>query len=646
MEVLAPAYLLAAAAAAIPLWLHLRRRRADRRLVFPAVRYLRQARQAYARRLQLRHWLLLAARVGLVIAATLLAAGLLFGRGDARDHPPHRVALVIDPSASTGLVVGDRTAFDLLRERALTSLSLAGPEDRFWIVRATRPEDAAGPLSAAEAAARLRALAPVPGAAHLTAAVSAAAGIVGGGATPAEVHLFSDLQATNLGPATEGIGVPLVVFAPDAAAPPNLAITEARSTQGSVTVGEEPVLGARVEGFGRESLDEEVTVRASVDGRVVRLATAAPGSEVTLVLPAASAGWISGAVEIDPSGLRADDRRFFTIPVRPAVRVALTGGAGPFVEASTTALESGGRLRRVAGPSAAEVVWSTDGEGAAEAVRAARAVLIVPGEDPLAIPRLNARLERVGIGWRFAYDEARGLGQLGPGAERIPGARGQHVRMAYRLEPTAGGGPVWIRLESGEPWLVGSGTSGPAAALLLASPLTDRATDIVTAPAMIPFVDALVHGWPAEGGEWSDPGGGILLPSRATALVLPSGRRRAIEGGSRLWEMEEAGVYAVLAGDSVVRRFAVNVAPEESDLARAPEREIQGRWPGVRLVRGGTERDWAAAIYRDRRGRQAAPWLLALLVALALVESLAAAGRGAEKPAAAVHRRAARVPVG
>ena len=75
MEILAPLYLAAAAAAAVPLWLHLRRWRTERRVVFPAIRYLQAARRALAQRLQLRHWLLLAARLALVLLAALLAAG-------------------------------------------------------------------------------------------------------------------------------------------------------------------------------------------------------------------------------------------------------------------------------------------------------------------------------------------------------------------------------------------------------------------------------------------------------------------------------------------------------------------------------------------------------------------------------------------
>ena len=65
-----PALLVAALGAAVPIILHLIRRREAHRVVFPAIRYLRRAEQRQ-RRLRLRHLLLLAARVLMILLAAI-----------------------------------------------------------------------------------------------------------------------------------------------------------------------------------------------------------------------------------------------------------------------------------------------------------------------------------------------------------------------------------------------------------------------------------------------------------------------------------------------------------------------------------------------------------------------------------------------
>jgi len=92
-------------AAIVPFILHLRRRRTDRRVSFPALRYLTSAEDARSRSLVASDVLLLATRTGLLIALALAAAGPLVGRGGAADHAPTDLAIVLDNSASTGRLV-------------------------------------------------------------------------------------------------------------------------------------------------------------------------------------------------------------------------------------------------------------------------------------------------------------------------------------------------------------------------------------------------------------------------------------------------------------------------------------------------------------------------------------------------------------
>src|SRR6185503_783792 len=66
--------LLGGAFFAIPVVLHLIMRQKPKHLVFPAVRFVKERRESNTRRLQLRHWLLLALRCAAVIIPALALA--------------------------------------------------------------------------------------------------------------------------------------------------------------------------------------------------------------------------------------------------------------------------------------------------------------------------------------------------------------------------------------------------------------------------------------------------------------------------------------------------------------------------------------------------------------------------------------------
>src|SRR5213592_1436797 len=66
--------LLGGAFFAIPVILHLIMRQKPKHLVFPAVRFVKERRESNTRRLQLRHWLLLALRCAAVIIPALALA--------------------------------------------------------------------------------------------------------------------------------------------------------------------------------------------------------------------------------------------------------------------------------------------------------------------------------------------------------------------------------------------------------------------------------------------------------------------------------------------------------------------------------------------------------------------------------------------
>src|SRR6185312_17009785 len=99
---LAPLYLLLGAGVAVPLLIHLLRRRIGARIEFPAARYLARAEREHSRTLRIRNILLMLLRV-LALLAIALAAARPVARwaGAGSSHGPTAIAIVIDNSLSS-----------------------------------------------------------------------------------------------------------------------------------------------------------------------------------------------------------------------------------------------------------------------------------------------------------------------------------------------------------------------------------------------------------------------------------------------------------------------------------------------------------------------------------------------------------------
>src|SRR6266702_4447741 len=313
-----PLALVGLAAVAIPALLHLLERRVPPEAEFPPLRYLSEAERQNARRLKLRHLLLLLLRTALIALIVLAAARPLFPTHASGGslHEPTALAVILDNSPSSGLVVDGRLVLADAVARAGTREALLATVD-----------------SAGVSAWRL----------DLTAAVGAATRLVDAEPLAArEVHVVSDLQRTALGSGRAAVprGVRVLALAPPSQAAPNRGVGTVRVTDGAAAVG---IVGTP--GAEREGGAAPVTLR--IRGREVGRALATPGSTVSITVPSLGPGWWVGEVVLDADELRADDRRLLVWRVAPPARVAAppSAGAGPFVAAALAVLEEGKRVR-------------------------------------------------------------------------------------------------------------------------------------------------------------------------------------------------------------------------------------------------------------------------------------------------------------
>ncbi|MEX0837767.1 MAG: BatA and WFA domain-containing protein [Gemmatimonadota bacterium] len=635
MSFLSPWFLLASAAVAVPVFLHLFHKRKTLRISFPALRYLERTEREHAHEIRFRQILLLLARIT-AIALLVLAGARPLIPGPDTAHPPTAVAIVLDNSMSSGLVVGDERRLDRLKAIAERSLDAGGPDDVFWVLRAGEPWLPAVVGSVEDARTAVRATEVSAARGDVTAALRRAVDLVGAASLEhREIHLVSDLQATAFdlsepGPAGS---VPVVVWAPDGDPPPNRALVELLVGSGLPPVeGQRADLSVRLSEGPEDA--ESIGVRALLDGRIRAAGTAPPGAVATLPLPSTGTGWVAGVVESDPDALSLDDRRYFAFRSRPPPTVHVAGEPGRFAREALGVLEDALRLQSVGAGEDAELRVSVGAAGLSEGPTAG-SYFVVPPADPTLLPALDVRLRSAGVPWRLRAQVASGGAELS-GPSLPPGLSGVSVDSWYALEPTGEAStPSRVLAEvAGEPWLVESRTATGEPVLLLASPLDATSSSLPVSAGLVRFLDWAAGGWTGRGSSGSEllAGQPLPAPAGATHVVLPAGDTLAVDGTRTVTATGSVGHYGFLASDSIVSWVAVNSAPAESDLSRLEDDELE-RAVGENVTLVSSEPAWTRSVFRERTGPEIW-WPLLILAALVLlVESrLAAAGTQSPKP--------------
>ena len=566
MSFLHPLALLGLAAAAIPALLHLLERRVPPEAEFPPIRYLSEAERQSARRLKLRHLLLLVLRTALIALIVMAAARpLVRSRGPVggEAHEPTALALILDNSPSSGAVVDGRPLIERLKSVAHAAIARAAAGDRVWLMLSD------GVARAGSHDALLATVdSVVPGwrRLDLTEAVARASRLVDAEPLPGrEVAVVSDLQRTTVGEGRADIprGVRVLALAPTSSgdALANRGVAQARVADGALAIAVAGTPGGS---------PAPVTVRLRPAGspagrnRDVGRALAAPGSSASVPLPSVAPGWWIGEAVLDPDELRADDRRAFVWRVALPARVRADPGAGPFVAAALGVLTQGRRI--VEG---SDVVVGERLQGGAGTT-----VLLPPG-DPALIGQANRALAARGVPWRFAS-----VGTPGPIATAaVAGISGIPVARRYRLAG-AGDTTTVLATVNGDPWLVRG-----ADVVLLGSRLDTAWTALPASPAFVPFVDVLVN-----------------RLARGEALVSEA------EG--------PPGVVFQVHGADTVGAVVTAPDPRESDLTPAAP-DVVRRAIGAELL---DEARFAAEQYAGTRRTDVSAVLLALALLVAAVE--------------------------
>jgi hypothetical protein len=613
MSFLAPWALLLAAAAGVPLLLHLLRRRTGARVDFPAVRYLLRMEKEHAREVRLKNLLLMVLRVAIILALAFAAArpvGPLPGVG----HAPTAAALVLDNSLSSAAAGAEGPMLTRLTAVARAMVDAASAGDRLWIVTFDGRVTGGSAPGLRDALARVRAL---DGAGDAGTALRRAATLVKESGIPnGRIVLLTDGQATSWQGLTGAVadGVPLDVVQPDGAPPPNRAV---------VMVASEPAhWNPRGAVRATVSGSDSTTWRVVLDGRTVARGSAQPGATVLARVQPLTRGWMAGAIELAPDELRADDIRHFAAHVGEPPAIATDAASGLFLRGAVDALVQGGRAVRAgaggvgtAGPTVALV----------SAERARKPGLLFAPSDPLKLADANRALERAGIPWRF---DAR---REGPAPVRGEGLEGTVAKSWYPLLPTGDiAGTDTIARVGGAPWAVaGEGY------VLVASAADAAATDLPVRAGFIPWLDDLLSQRLAQGtgaALQAAPGTAVRVPTGVDALESPDGTTRPVTAGGTFEAPWTAGVFFWRRDGERAGALVVNAEPRESELARLAPDSLATRLAATRASTNAA--DAAAALFSAGGRRALARTFLALALLLLVAESLVAR-RGRPKAAVA-----------
>ena len=625
MGFLNPLWLLLGASVAVPLILHLLQRHQGPRVIFPAVRYLRRAEREHARRIKLRQLLLLLLRVAALLLLAF-AAARPFLRSAGVSHEPTAAVIILDNSLSSSLVRGDRRVLDELKARALETLNRAGPDDRFWLLRAGSPWEPALPGDAVTTAERVRETQSSAGSADLVASIGRARGILEQGANgrAREIQLLSDLQLSNWRGESSGTDdVALVVWSPKRDAVPNAAISSIEIGGGLAPRARER--SSVVVGIAGDSTRDSLNLRLHIGARTTGAGIGRPGSAVVIPFPPQPAGLLTGWVELDADALRADDRRYFVATIAPPPVVSLTGSA-PFIADALAVLSEAGRI---ATTGAADVLIAPNGAGTDGA--GTRSVVIVPPTTALELPAVNRRLTTLGINWRLESQQAAGETRFQTrGNDELERAlAAARVLQFYRLVPTGRSvrDSVMLRLQDGSAWAVNGDRARGGRFVLLASPLTPEASTIPTSLAMIPLIDRATGIWVAPPATRSEarPGEQVNLPAAATTIINPDGSRDSVRTGEPYYAGTQPGAYQVLQRGSIIAAYVVNPPASESVLRSANRDRIARALPKWKIEFADDADSWNDEVFNRRLGYEMwRPILIALLLLL-IAEALAAA---------------------
>jgi hypothetical protein len=611
------------------------------------------------RRRRLRYFLLLALRIALLCALCFAFADPYVNRAVLGTRADKRVVLAVDDSlsmrAGTRLADAKRAALGTLDElRSGDEAQVLALDSQVRVL--TQPTRNARELRSA-----LAAVAPTDARANFGLLAGAMRGAAEHWRGPIELHVFSDMQQTNMPPDFAELALPPGVrleLHPMGRTPlPNWTV-ESVTVPARVTDPHKEHVEAVIAGFGTPLAVRTVSLLVDDRETATRQVMVPAGGRATVAfdLPPLPYGFSRCAVRIDAADtLPADDEYRFSIERSDPRRGLLLHEAGDarsalyFGAALTAAAESGIVLDTVAMDQVAQIdprryafVVVADLAAAPapfaarlrEYVRDGGSVLVAIGTATAQQAQVPVFGERIVATHYYSRDPARfaPIGDLDASYPLAGTAREwSGVKFYYAAVLDITGARVALRLADATPLLVEK-PLGAGRVVYFTSGFDNLTSDLPLHPEFVAFVDRVVRYLSGLESRSAARAVGELVALRtardhgSVEVIDPEGQRPlglSEAATAQSFRLASAGFYQVRFADGRRDLIAVNPERSESVLVAAPD-EVLALWRGRAETRTGASRAEAAP-----EGGPLLPhrfWWYAMLAVLmaALAESLLA----------------------
>ncbi|HBY61122.1 MAG TPA: polysaccharide deacetylase [Solibacterales bacterium] len=657
MGFLAPWFLAGLAAVGLPLWVHLLRRHKSEPLPFSSLMFFEKRTQSSIKHRRLRHLLLLAARLAIVVLLALAFASPYYLKTVTSNSGEAALRIIaIDDSFS--MRAGNRMERAKAEARGLLTGWRPGQQGQVLGVSQnvrllTQPTSAPEELRAA-----VDSLSAGDGRSSYGEFARALRATAESLKKPVEVHLISDMQKSSMPPGFSDLrldaSTTLVIHDVGAAAP-NWTV-ESVNVPRRFSDPKRVRLLATVAGFGTPAASKQITIACNnrtlgskpvnvpANGRV---SAEFLGMEATHGLNRCEARIDGGdALPQDDAHLfsleRSDPRRilflhegrqqrdvtYFRAAIEASAESNFALEPMPVESAANVGLD---KFAFVVLSDAGQVSQPLD-EALRRYVRAGGSVLIALGPSAAArsaVPVLGLKIASSA----YASRAGERFQLLGSGDEAHPALRNtnrwENVKFYQTIRVEAPDARIVARLADQSPALLEQ-RLGEGRALLFASTFDNISNDFPLHPSFIPFVEQTARYLSG----YEDGAGGYLVAS-SFELRREGAQAEAVEvlgpDGNRALSLQEAtraktltlaspGYYEVRRGSGRNELVAVNIDRRESDLEPLPKESLelwQGRRPDAPQAAAGQA-------VQEQKPENLWWWFVLALAVAALAESMLA----------------------
>lgn len=327
--------LFAAAAALIPLVIHLFSRRKVRIVEFSSLKHLKAMQRRQVRRLKVRQLLLLLLRMLIILAAVLAFARPTSEGGAVGAHASVSAVILFDNSASMNQYVTDGNLFELARRKTGDLLDGFGESDQVALIPLADDDQSRERIEFVSAATAAEYLSRLPVSylpADFSAGLDKAAALLGRAINlNKEVYIVTDRQRHNLPDSAYLAASEAVVYLLDlpVGSTENVGLTEVDLGGQLVLPGHDFTVTAGVRNFGAEDRDD-IIASLFVDGRRVSQTAldVKAGDETTVRFAHAvpSTGFHAGRIELSDDRYIEDNQYFFSFHIPEQFNLLIVNG--------------------------------------------------------------------------------------------------------------------------------------------------------------------------------------------------------------------------------------------------------------------------------------------------------------------------------